>query len=758
MPDVSIVIDLGLEKLPYFDARANTDTLLLRRCARASAIQRAGRAGRVAPGVCLRLFPAAYMKDLSVMPAYTPAEMERTSLLNLVLKVKMMEPAVPPAQLLNEAIQPPTCSRVAAAVTALSALGALSTLPATGAPPPAAAHNAGLDARVTPLGRLVAALPVSVPIGRLLVLGEALGCGREGALLAAMLTLPDPFLQPYTRADGAAAAAADAPADGTAEAEAAAEDATFFKPRLALFTSRGCSDPLASLALFEEWQRRLSAGGPPAAAQYAQSQKASYKRLSEIEYLSRELTARLRRERADHGLALPPSGAAADGGPNLLTLQALLCAAFLPNVAIGRVSCPADVLHEISRHRLTPKSAVTFIVAPSSSPGAHLTQAHIAAALKPCGKLEQALISKSRVVVNGVASLQTSVVCTFGSAEAVLLAVRMAGMRGSLPVPITSPDGQLMGTAYLQKPQYACRLRFHRLASIDMDAMGQAPPVANDLDAANEVPPAATAQPVGEEAEMLPVDMLWHSGSAVLSASDTAESARFLLATAWSRAGYRKKLLAHGATLLPSKPTGAAQLLILLLSRSVRLIGPPGTADAAAAGGAPRAALAVQVADGKHSISLALPWLLQPCDLDNVNELRTALSLCTGDNPAAEGESAAALQLRLMKLLIEKRPPLSDGLARLAAAAVELTPPFVCHDWSPILFPPIAPPIAAPPAAVNAAGAEPMQAELGWDEGGPLCGVGVGSLAAPAALLGTDGDDNAWTRNDEDEELELLEL
>jgi len=54
---------------------------------------------------------------------------------------------------------------------------------------------------------------------------------------------------------------------------------------------------------------------------FSQSQKASYKRLSEIEYLSRELTARLRRERAEYGLSLPPSGTADTGGPNLLTLQ-----------------------------------------------------------------------------------------------------------------------------------------------------------------------------------------------------------------------------------------------------------------------------------------------------------------------------------------------------------------------------------------------------------------------------------------------------
>ena len=239
-------------------------------------MQRAGRAGRVAPGVCLRLYPAAFLKDTAVMPAFTPAEIERTSLLNLVLKVKTIAPDAPPAALLDEAIQPPTTARVAAAVDALGALGALATAADGGRPPSAAAGSlseGGACARVTTLGRLVASLPVSVPMGRLLVLGEAFGCGRQAALLAALLTLPDPFLQPYTRA--AAAPAAEPATDGAAEAAAAAEDVGFFKPRLVHFTARGCSDPLAALALFDEWQRVLSTGGPPAAAQYAQAPRAS---------------------------------------------------------------------------------------------------------------------------------------------------------------------------------------------------------------------------------------------------------------------------------------------------------------------------------------------------------------------------------------------------------------------------------------------------------------------------------------------------
>ena len=77
--------------------------------------------------------------------------------------------------------------------------------------------------------------------------------GAHRAVIAALLSLPDPFLQPYTRADAA-------PADGDYEAEAKllSDDISFFKPRLAHFTKRGCSDALATLAMFDEWQRVLS--------------------------------------------------------------------------------------------------------------------------------------------------------------------------------------------------------------------------------------------------------------------------------------------------------------------------------------------------------------------------------------------------------------------------------------------------------------------------------------------------------------------
>ena len=203
----------------------------------------------------------------------------------------MIDSDAPPAQTLEEAIQPPTHTAVASAVRSLLALGTLSGEPGR--------------ARVTTLGRLLAALPVSVPLGRLLVAGEALGLGRQAAILAASLSLPDPFVQPYTRGDVLTSGGNAEPAGGfdpkaaLEEARSATEDVEFFKPRLAhylacgeiiiyivsrrlllmtagTFRRCGSSDPLASLALFEAWQATLTEQGPGRAAQYAHGQHASY--------------------------------------------------------------------------------------------------------------------------------------------------------------------------------------------------------------------------------------------------------------------------------------------------------------------------------------------------------------------------------------------------------------------------------------------------------------------------------------------------
>ena len=105
----------------------------------------------------------------------------------------MVDPATPPSLVLNEALQPPSDTAVAAAEAQLLCAGALAGELTISPSSPSEIKSP------TPMGLLLAALPVSVPLGRLLLLGEALGLGRPAAVLAAALALPDPFLMPYTR-------------------------------------------------------------------------------------------------------------------------------------------------------------------------------------------------------------------------------------------------------------------------------------------------------------------------------------------------------------------------------------------------------------------------------------------------------------------------------------------------------------------------------------------------------------------------------
>ena len=249
------------------------------------------------------------------------------------------------------------------------------------------------------------------------------------------------------------------------------------------FTAAGRSEPLTTLRLFEQWQKTLSEEGPPKAAQYAHAQHASYKRLAEIEHLSRELMQKLRQQRVEFGISLPPSGhtltssstaaAAAAGdaaaaaaaavasaaggveGTRDLLLHALILAAFSPNLAAGKAHAPTKVLEEMTRHRLDPARAVYCVVSGGSQGGAHLHQRHLAAALAPCGELQQAIISKSRGAGSGGApALQTTVSLAFGTSASAILALRMAGLKGSLPVLLTNESSQVVGLAKLLAPQY----------------------------------------------------------------------------------------------------------------------------------------------------------------------------------------------------------------------------------------------------------------------------------------------------------------
>ena len=84
LPGIRTVIDCGLARLPDFDARRGVNTLLTEKISRASADQRAGRAGRVAPGRCYRLWSR---KEHESRIAFTPPEIERLDLAEIRLQL-----------------------------------------------------------------------------------------------------------------------------------------------------------------------------------------------------------------------------------------------------------------------------------------------------------------------------------------------------------------------------------------------------------------------------------------------------------------------------------------------------------------------------------------------------------------------------------------------------------------------------------------------------------------------------------------------
>jgi ATP-dependent helicase HrpB len=166
---VTAVVDSGLVRRLRYDPATGLDRLELGRVSRASADQRAGRAGRQAPGVCLRLWGAW---EHPALPERETPEIGRVDLAGPALQLLAWGEGDLAAFDWFEAPDPAT---LAAATDLLRRLGATN------------AHG------LTPTGTSMARLPVHPRLARLLVEGHRLGHPREAALLAALLSERDPF-------------------------------------------------------------------------------------------------------------------------------------------------------------------------------------------------------------------------------------------------------------------------------------------------------------------------------------------------------------------------------------------------------------------------------------------------------------------------------------------------------------------------------------------------------------------------------------
>jgi ATP-dependent helicase HrpB len=172
---VTGVVDTGLARVLAFDPAVGLDRLRLAPISRSSADQRAGRAGRTRPGVCLRLWGAAAHR---ARPEQTEPEIRRVDLAGAVLQLLGLgEQDV----LHFPWLEPPPEATMARALAQLRRLGAVD------------------DNGVTELGRVLARLPVHPRLGRLLVEGQRLGQPDRVALAAALLSERDPFTRDADR-------------------------------------------------------------------------------------------------------------------------------------------------------------------------------------------------------------------------------------------------------------------------------------------------------------------------------------------------------------------------------------------------------------------------------------------------------------------------------------------------------------------------------------------------------------------------------
>ncbi|MFL6529588.1 MAG: helicase-related protein, partial [Chthoniobacterales bacterium] len=161
---VRVVIDSGLARIARFDPRRGINTLLVEKISRASADQRAGRAGRTAPGHCLRLWTEREHLDRA---AQELPEVKRLDLAEVVLTLK--------ASGIDDVanfrwLEPPDSRALMHAEQLLSDLGALSLG----------------EGRITPLGRRMLAFPVHPRYARMLLAAEEYRCVRAIALIAAL--------------------------------------------------------------------------------------------------------------------------------------------------------------------------------------------------------------------------------------------------------------------------------------------------------------------------------------------------------------------------------------------------------------------------------------------------------------------------------------------------------------------------------------------------------------------------------------------
>jgi ATP-dependent helicase HrpA len=183
VPGIRYVVDTGLARVKRYSYRNKVEQLRIEPISQAAANQRAGRCGRVADGICIRLYDEA---EFAQRPKFTDPEILRSSLAAVILRMRSLH--------LGEVgqfpfVEPPPARAIADGYQLLAELAAVDD-----------------DNELTPVGRELARLPVDPRVGRMLLAARDRNCLHEVLVIASALSVQDPRERPLAAQEAADAA------------------------------------------------------------------------------------------------------------------------------------------------------------------------------------------------------------------------------------------------------------------------------------------------------------------------------------------------------------------------------------------------------------------------------------------------------------------------------------------------------------------------------------------------------------------------
>lgn len=186
VPGIRYVVDPGTARISRYSNRTKVQRLPIEDVSQASANQRSGRCGRVAPGIAIRLYSE---DDFDNRPEFTEPEITRTNLASVILQMASLGlgdiesfPFVDPPELRN----------IRDGVALLEELDAVDP------------DREGTNRWLTPIGRQLARMPIDPRFGRMVIAGAETGCLREIMIITAAMSVRDPRERPAEKREAAA--------------------------------------------------------------------------------------------------------------------------------------------------------------------------------------------------------------------------------------------------------------------------------------------------------------------------------------------------------------------------------------------------------------------------------------------------------------------------------------------------------------------------------------------------------------------------